>query len=288
MLAEDGEAPLRGPRRCESRGTNRGVSHHSEPLHGVATVIAPFASWRRVILTDLQLGAFFIAPRRLRPPPSQLGVHEWPQPAPEPARLSPAPPTLRRTPNPVARLCRPLERLGSASSVVELVAAEADAAASYWTAWAPLPIRFAARDVELVPSHWRTFGGRASAITGQPRAATNPANAMLNYLYALLESEATLAARIAGLDPGLGIFHVDAAHRASMAADLMEPVRPIVDRYLLGLLATRVFGARDFFETRTGVCRVTPDLAHELAAPVGSWERLVLPIAQEVARTLLG
>ncbi len=61
----------------------------------------------------------------------------------------------------------------------------------------------------------------------------NPANALLNYLYAILESEAAIAARIVGLDPGMGIYHVDQDNCDSLAADLMEPIRPIVDRYLL-------------------------------------------------------
>lgn len=68
----------------------------------------------------------------------------------------------------------------------------------------------------------------------------------------------------------------------------MEPVRPAVDRYLLHLLTSRSLGARDFFETRTGVCRVIAPLTHELADTVGHWERLVLPLAQEVATMLRG
>jgi CRISPR/Cas system-associated endonuclease Cas1 len=32
---------------------------------------------------------------------------------------------------------------------------------------------------------------------------------MLNYLYAVLESEARLAASALGLDPGLGVMHAD-------------------------------------------------------------------------------
>ena len=181
-----------------------------------------------------------------------------------------------------------LARLEGAVDGDALRRVEADAAVAYWSAWSALPVRFAAHDTERVPTHWRTFGNRSSAITGQPRAATNPANAMLNYLYALLESETTLAARIVGLDPGLGIFHVDTPHRHSLSADLMEPIRPVVDRYLAGLIACRTFGARDFFETRTGVCRVVAPLTHELADTIGHWECLVLPLAQEVATMLLG
>ena len=56
---------------------------------------------------------------------------------------------------------------------------------------------------------------------------------MLNYMYALLESEARLAAAALGLDPGLGFIHVDTPARDSLACDLMEAARPQVDAYVL-------------------------------------------------------
>ena len=162
--------------------------------------------------------------------------------------------------------------------------AEAQAAAAYWPAWAPIPVRIARRDVDRVPAHWRTVGPRTSTLTGSPRLATNPANAMINYLYALLEAEATLAARVVGLDPGLGVLHADQLNRDSLAADLMEPVRPLVDRYVLRLLGARTFAASDFYETRQGVCRVTPPLARELAATLPEWRRAVGRVAEDVAK----
>lgn len=81
---------------------------------------------------------------------------------------------------------------------------EAQGALAYWAAWQKVAIDFPQKDLPRVPAHWRTFGARRSPITGSPRHAANPANAMLNYLYALLESEARLAAVAIGLDPSLG------------------------------------------------------------------------------------
>jgi len=72
-----------------------------------------------------------------------------------------------------------------------------------------------------------------SPLTGSPRLAANPPNAILNYLYAMLESEARLAAAALGLDPGLGVLHVDVQARDSLACDLMEPARPQIDAYLV-------------------------------------------------------
>ena len=59
---------------------------------------------------------------------------------------------------------------------------------------------------------------------------------MLNCLYALLESEARLAPAALGLDPGIGVLHKDTRTRDSLACDLMEPIRPKVDAFLLDWL----------------------------------------------------
>ena len=111
----------------------------------------------------------------------------------------------------------------------------------------------------------------------------NPANAILNYLYAILEAEATLACAAIGLDPGLGIFHADRKARASLALDVMEACRPLVDVYLLTLLRCRTFRRQDFLETSRGDCRVRPALAGELAQTLGSWREHVAPVAERVA-----
>jgi CRISPR/Cas system-associated endonuclease Cas1 len=86
-------------------------------------------------------------------------------------------------------------------------------------------------ELPRVPEHWRTFGTRRSPLSSSPRSAANPANAMLNYLYTILESETRIAAAALGLDPGLGVLHVDRNNRDSMACDLMEPIRPKIDAY---------------------------------------------------------
>ena len=178
------------------------------------------------------------------------------------------------------------QAIADAKTVDQLRSSEAFAAGAYWQVLAPLEVRFARRDADRVPAHWRTFGGRGSPIANGPRLAATPPNSVLNYLYALLEGEATLAARIVGLDPGLGVMHVDQPHRDSLAADLMEPVRPLVDAYAFELLTTRPFAARDFYETRAGVCRVTPPLTHELAQTLPRWRELVGGVAEDFAAAL--
>ena len=179
-------------------------------------------------------------------------------------------------------------KIHTATSRDELRLAEAQAAAAYWSAWAPLTLRYPTRDADRIPAAWRTFGSRSSDVTGNPRLATNPANAILNYLYAVLEAEARLACLAIGLDPGLGVLHADLTARDSLALDAMEPARPLVDRYVLDLVGAQVFRARDFHETRQGVCRVLDPLSHRIAETGPQWAGPLGRIVESVARSFAG
>ncbi len=171
--------------------------------------------------------------------------------------------------------------LSRATDYVGLRAGEAQAAAAYWSAWATVPVRFRGSERDRVPQYWLTFGLRASVLTGAPRLAVNPANAMLNYLYAILEAEARLALLAVGCDPGVGIQHADQKSRDSMACDVMEAVRPKVDAWLLEYLTTRALRRQDFLELRNGQCRLMPDLAKELAQTAALWAANLGPVVVE-------
>jgi len=96
---------------------------------------------------------------------------------------------------------------------------------------------------------------------------------MLNYLYALLESEARLAAAALGLDPGLGVLHVDTPARDSLACDLMEAVRPQVDAYVLDWVLSQPLRREWFFEQRDGTCRLMASFAIRLTQTAQVWAR---------------
>jgi CRISPR-associated endonuclease Cas1 len=164
---------------------------------------------------------------------------------------------------------------------------EATAAALYWPLFAALPFPFSSQDMKKVPEHWKTVGNRASPITNSPQKAVTPFHAMLNYLYALLHIETSVAALTMGLDPGIGILHNDLLSRRSFALDLEEPARPDVDKWLLSTIATRSFRAADFVETREGVCRLQPTTARQLADTLPLWRFAVAPIVEDVAALLL-
>lgn len=172
--------------------------------------------------------------------------------------------------------------LAEAETVLSVRQFESRAAHAYWSAWRGLPINFPTRDLQRVPNHWRTFGARHSPLTGSPRLAVNPANAILNYSYALLESEARLAAATIGLDPGIGILHVDTDARDSLACDLMEPVRPEVDSYLLDWITRGPLRREWLFEQRDGSCRLMGSFAVRLSETALTWGRAVAPVAEWV------
>ncbi len=163
---------------------------------------------------------------------------------------------------------------------------EAQAGHAYWSAWRAVPVMFPKNDLRRAPEHWRTFGTRLSPLSGSPRLAVNPPNAILNYLYAVLESEARLAAAALGLDPGLGVMHVDSRTRDSLACDLMEPVRPQVDAYVLDWITREPLRREWFFEQRDGNCRLMGSFAARLSETAPTWGRTVAPLAEWVSRTL--
>jgi CRISPR-associated endonuclease Cas1 len=177
-------------------------------------------------------------------------------------------------------------RLVTADSAEEIRLLESLAGRAYWSAWHNLPINFPKNDLRRVPAHWTSFGYRISPLTGSPRLAVNPPNALLNYLYAVLESEARHAAAALGLDPGLGMLHADSKVRDSLAFDLLEPVRPKVDAYLLDWI-TRESLRRDwFFEQGDGNCRLMASIVVRLSETAATWGRAVAPLAEWVAHTL--
>ena len=181
------------------------------------------------------------------------------------------------------------DAIGAAESVDEARQLEASAANIYFGAWmGEVAPRFAAKDRPRIPPHWLTYEGRRSVLASASanRKAERPVNAMLNYAFALLEAEAVFACQAVGLDPGLGIVHLDAKGRQSMALDLMEPVRPQVEGIVLAMLDERTFRKADFSEDSEGHVRVRAPLTHELAELMPLMARWLAPWAERVAHLL--
>jgi CRISPR-associated endonuclease Cas1 len=176
--------------------------------------------------------------------------------------------------------------LMKANSKEEVRRCEAHAALAYWRAWHELPVSFPLADLRRIPDHWRTFGSRLSPLTRSPRLAVNPPNAILNYLYAILEAEARLAIAELGLDPGIGVLHSDTRTRDSLACDLMEPIRPEVDAFVLEWLRTSTLQRKWFFEERDGNCRLTSEFTVRLSETAKRWRQALAPLAERVVNYL--
>ncbi len=175
--------------------------------------------------------------------------------------------------------------IDTAESIECVRVIEATAASQYFAAWRDVRIRFLEHDLARIPARWLRADSRASVLTGAPRAATSPINAMRNYLFACLESEARLALLAHGCDPQMGCLHADQRNRDSLALDAMEPVRADVDAFLLDLLEDRIFTAREFAELPNGICRIAAPLTHELALTLPHWRECLRPIAARLAQT---
>jgi CRISPR-associated endonuclease Cas1 len=178
------------------------------------------------------------------------------------------------------------DALPSAESIESVRLIESQAARAYWQAWSDVPIRWPRKDERRIPGHWKHFGSRISPLTHSPRLAANPPNALLNLLYALLESESRLSAAAMGLDPGIGCLHVDTPNRDSLACDIMEPMRPKCDAFVLHWLQSEPFRRSDFWEDRNGNCRIGSSLAIKLCETADTWRRLVAPVAEYVAQEI--
>lgn len=98
------------------------------------------------------------------------------------------------------------------------------------------------------------LAGTAFAFPGRrKRPATDPVNALLSLGYTLLLAEVRNALHGYGLDPFAGVFHVSDGGQPSCALDLVEPLRPLVDRLVIRL-ARHVLTPADFAEQEEGAC----------------------------------
>jgi CRISP-associated protein Cas1 len=150
-----------------------------------------------------------------------------------------------------------------------LLVLEANSAAAYFRAWQKIPIKWKSSAHHPIPNEWRIFGPRSSRLVADGnRNASHPVNAMLNYAYAVLQSQSQIQAVADGYDPNLGVMHVDREYGPAFVFDLMEPERPKVDRAIVEFLKSETLHAADFVIRTDGVVRLNPQLARHIASTV--------------------
>jgi CRISPR-associated endonuclease Cas1 len=150
-------------------------------------------------------------------------------------------------------------------TVTELSLLEARSAVAYFRAWHTTSLLWRSSSRRPIPNEWRTVGPRYSRFyAAGSRNAAHPVNAILNYAYAVLQSQVQIRLVAEGYDPMLGIMHADRDDAAAFAFDMMEPERPKVDRAVLAFLKSEALHPADFTIREDGVVRLNPELARRV------------------------
>lgn len=128
-------------------------------------------------------------------------------------------------------------KLGKASTVAQLRTVEGRVALRYWEA------------IGNVLPEWLDFQRRMT--TSHQNNASDPFNAALNYGYGLLEGECRRAINSVGLEISVGFLHDFSAYQTkeSLAYDLQEPFRWLVDMSVIQGFESKRLDSHDFYFT---------------------------------------
>jgi CRISPR-associated protein Cas1 len=132
---------------------------------------------------------------------------------------------------------REAAKLGSAATVAQLRTVEGRVALRYWEAFR-----------KALPE-WLDFQGRMT--NSHQNNASDPFNAALNYGYGFLEAECRMAINSVGLEPAVGFLHdfSDYQTKESLAYDLQEPFRWLVDMVVIETFESGTLDLKDFYFT---------------------------------------
>ena len=134
------------------------------------------------------------------------------------------------------------------------------------------------------------------------RNASDPVNCLLNYSYAILESQCRKALNSVGLDPTIGFLHEPRQVKYALVYDFQEPFRWLVDTAVISCLEHEEFGQKDFFRTDSYVMRLKPRAVKRLLnalrirfnLPVSyhgksyCWDTIIQVKTQKLANYILG
>lgn len=86
-------------------------------------------------------------------------------------------------------------------------------------------------------AYTQLFCARLNFTARNRRPPQDPVNVILSLSYTLLHHEAVNALKMYGLDPSLGFYHQIYYGRDSLACDVIEPLRPYVDKWIWRLFS---------------------------------------------------
>jgi len=149
--------------------------------------------------------------------------------------------------------------LDKAKSIKDVMGVEGAVAAYYWQ-----------QTQKVIPDNFE-FTSRCVGRTKRPIGACDPVNCMLNYGYALLEAECLRAINTVGLDAHVGFLHEMQTGKNSLAYDIQELFRFLIDLAIVQLIETESIDKRDFIRTESYTLRLRPTGARKVTQSVNSW-----------------
>jgi CRISPR-associated endonuclease Cas1 len=156
----------------------------------------------------------------------------------------------------------PPENLG------QLLTLEGIAAAAYFRYWYTLSLRWKGIGRKPIPQEWHYIGTRIGRSGKRNQFAVHPVNAILNYGYGVLENQVRKQILAFGADPTIGYLHSTKQSHAAFVYDLMEPVRPVMDKKILEFVLNRTFSPDDFVLNKNGIVRLHPQFARFLVKSI--------------------
>ncbi|ETA69400.1 CRISPR-associated protein, Cas1 family [Methanolobus tindarius DSM 2278] len=151
-----------------------------------------------------------------------------------------------------------LKKLDSAKKINDILGVEGGVAYKYWNEFSKvIPEKY---DYESRVDQSRRATGAGDMV-----------NTMLNYGYALLEAECLRTINAVGLDSHVGFLHEMNTGKNSLAYDLQEPFRFLVDFAVISLIESERMENKDFIRTENYSLRLRPSGAKKLTEEVNLW-----------------
>ena len=91
------------------------------------------------------------------------------------------------------------------------------------------------------------------------RPPLDPVNALLSFVYTLYTNEYAAALETVGLDSYIGFCHSLRSGRSSLACDLVEETRCLVERFILTLINLQIITEKDFDKQLSGAVWLNDD-----------------------------
>ena len=143
-----------------------------------------------------------------------------------------------------------LEYIQNANSIEQLRGYEGEAASIYFGVFDELILQ-QKKDFQ--------FHGR------NRRPPLDNVNAMLSFVYTLLNNQITSALEVVGLHPYVGFMHTDRPGRTSLSLDLIEELRAVMaDRFVLSLINKKIVNGKNFTQKENGAVLMDFDTRKKL------------------------